>query len=59
MAIMTKEQYQASIRARGPMNVWFLGEKIEDLTTIMPMKSSPAGVLKMQLLLPKKLLIKF
>lgn len=33
MAIMTKEQFQDSIRAREPMNVWFLGEKIEDLTT--------------------------
>ena len=32
MAIMTREQFQASIRARKPMNVWFLGEKVDDLT---------------------------
>lgn len=38
--LMTKEQYQASIRARGPMNVWFLGEKIEDLTTYPPLAAS-------------------
>lgn len=40
MAIMTREQYQASIRARGPMNVYFLGEKIEDLTTYPPLAAS-------------------
>ena len=32
--LMTKQQFQDSIRARKPMNVWFLGEKIEDVTTI-------------------------
>lgn len=40
MALMTKEQYQASIRARKPMNVYFLGEKIEDLTTFPPLAAS-------------------
>ncbi|MEG1633582.1 MAG: 4-hydroxyphenylacetate 3-hydroxylase N-terminal domain-containing protein [Oscillospiraceae bacterium] len=40
MALMTKEQYQASIRARKPMNVWFLGEKVEDLTTYPPLAGS-------------------
>ena len=38
MALMTKQQYQDSIRARKPMNVWFLGEKIEDLTTYPPLR---------------------
>lgn len=33
MALMTREQFQESIRKRRPMNVWFLGERIEDLTT--------------------------
>ncbi|MDO4287617.1 MAG: 4-hydroxyphenylacetate 3-hydroxylase N-terminal domain-containing protein [Eubacterium sp.] len=37
---MTKEEYQKSIRARRPMNVWFLGEKIEDLTTFPPLAAS-------------------
>lgn len=37
MAIMTKEQFQASIRARKPMNVWFLGRRL----TISP--HSPSG----------------
>ena len=40
MALMTKQQYQDSIRARKPMNVWFLGEKIEDLTTYPPLAAS-------------------
>ena len=40
MALMTREQYQDSIRARKPMNVWFLGEKIEDLTTYPPLAAS-------------------
>ena len=40
MALMTKEQYQASIRARKPMNVYFLVEKIEDLTTFPPLAAS-------------------
>ena len=40
MAIMTREQYQASIRARKPMNVWFMGEKIDDLTTFPPLAAS-------------------
>ena len=40
MAIMTKEQFQDSIRARKPMNVWFLGEKIEDLTTFPVLSAS-------------------
>ena len=40
MAIMTREEYQASIRARKPMNVWFLGEKVEDLTTFPSLAAS-------------------
>lgn len=40
MALMTKEQYQESIRKRRPMNVWFLGEKVEDLTTFPPLAGS-------------------
>ena len=40
MAIMTKEQFQASIRARKPMNVWFLGEKVDDLTAFPPLAAS-------------------
>lgn len=40
MAIKTKEQYQESIRARKPMNVYFLGEKIEDLTTYPVLSAS-------------------
>lgn len=40
MALMTKEQYQESIRNRKPMEVWFLGEKIEDLTTYPPLAGS-------------------
>lgn len=40
MTLMTREQYQASIRNRKPMNVWFLGEKIEDLTTFPPLAAS-------------------
>lgn len=40
MALMTKEQYQASIRARKPMNVYFLGEKVEDLTTFPTLAGS-------------------
>ena len=40
MAIMTKEQFQDSIRARKPMNVWFLGEKIEDLPTFPVLSAS-------------------
>lgn len=38
--LMTKEQFQASIRARKPMNVYFLGKKIEDLTTFPPLAAS-------------------
>lgn len=38
--LMTKEQFQASIRARKPMNVWFLGKKIDDLTTFPPLSAS-------------------
>jgi 4-hydroxybutyryl-CoA dehydratase/vinylacetyl-CoA-Delta-isomerase len=38
--LMTKEQFQASIRNRKPMNVWFLGKKIEDLTTFPPLAAS-------------------
>lgn len=40
MALMTKQQYIDSIRARKPMNVYFLGEKIEDLTTFPPLAAS-------------------
>ena len=40
MTLMTREQYQESIRNRKPMNVWFLGEKIEDLTTFPPLAAS-------------------
>ena len=40
MAIMTREQFQASIRARKPMNVWFLGEKVDDLTAFPPLAAS-------------------
>lgn len=40
MAIMTREEYQESIRNRRPMNVWFLGEKVEDLTTYPPLAAS-------------------
>ena len=46
MALKTKEEYQASVRARKPMNVWFLGEKIEDLTTFPPLKASFNAVSK-------------
>lgn len=46
MAIMTKEQFQDSIRAREPMNVWFLGEKIEDLTTFPVLSASFNAVSK-------------
>ena len=38
--LMTKQQFQDSIRARKPMNVWFLGEKIEDVTTYPPLAAS-------------------
>lgn len=27
--LMTKKQFQDSIRARKPMNVWFLGKKLK------------------------------
>ena len=40
MAIKTREEFQESIRARGPMNVYFLGEKVEDLTTFPPLAAS-------------------
>ena len=38
--LMTKKQFQDSIRARNPMNVWFLGKKIEDLTAFPPLAAS-------------------
>lgn len=40
MALKTKEQFQESIRNRKPMNVWFLGEKVEDVTTFPPLAAS-------------------
>ena len=40
MSLMSKEQFQDSIRARKPMNIWFLGEKIEDPTTFPPLSAS-------------------
>lgn len=40
MGLMTREEYQNSIRARKPMNVWFLGKKIEDLTTYPVLSAS-------------------
>ena len=40
LALLTNPQDQDSIRARKPMNVWFLGEKIEDLTTYPPLAAS-------------------
>ncbi len=46
MAIKTKEQYQQSIRDRKPMNVWFLGEKVEDVTTFPPLAASFSAVSK-------------
>ncbi|MGE1063312.1 4-hydroxyphenylacetate 3-hydroxylase N-terminal domain-containing protein [Megasphaera paucivorans] len=38
--LMTKKQFQDSIRARNPMNVWFLGKKIENLTAFPPLAAS-------------------
>lgn len=38
--IKTREQYRQSIKDRKPMNVWFLGEKIEDMTTFPPLAAS-------------------
>ncbi len=46
MPLKTKEQYQESIRNRKPMNVWFLGEKVEDVTTFPPLAASFAAVSK-------------
>ena len=40
MPLKTKEEFQQSIRDRKPMNVWFLGTKIDDLTTFPPLAAS-------------------
>lgn len=40
MALMTREEYRQSIRDRKPMNIWFLGEKVEDVTTFPPLAAS-------------------
>ncbi|MGI6677693.1 MAG: 4-hydroxyphenylacetate 3-hydroxylase N-terminal domain-containing protein [Dehalobacterium sp.] len=40
MTLKNKEAYQKSIRERNPMDVWFLGEKVEDLTTFPPLAAS-------------------
>lgn len=40
MTLKNREAYQISIRDRKPMNVWFLGEKIDDLTTFPPLAAS-------------------
>ncbi|MCH4179453.1 MAG: hypothetical protein LKF47_06290 [Megasphaera sp.] len=38
--LMTKQQFQDSIRARKPMDVYFLGKKIDDMTTFPPLMAS-------------------
>ncbi|MDD2422523.1 MAG: 4-hydroxyphenylacetate 3-hydroxylase N-terminal domain-containing protein, partial [Heliobacteriaceae bacterium] len=46
MPLKNKEQFQASIRARKPLNVWFLGEKVDDVTTYPPLAASFNAVSK-------------
>lgn len=46
MALMTKEKFQESIRKRKPMNIWFLGEKVTDVTTFPPLAASFAAISK-------------
>lgn len=46
MALKTREQYQDSIRKRKPMEVYFLGEKVDDVTTFPPLAASFSAVSK-------------
>lgn len=46
MPLKTKEQYQESIRNRRPMEVYFLGEKVKDVTTFPPLAASFAAISK-------------
>lgn len=43
---MTVEQFQESIRKREPMNVWFLGQKVDDMTKFPPLAASFAAISK-------------
>lgn len=46
MSLKTKEEFQQSIQDRNPMNVWFLGKKIDDLTTFPPLAASFNAITK-------------